>query len=556
MKKLSFNKLSIGENLILEKDTYCYNKSDALKTEYSFSNTTNLPKKSIGILIKDKKDFVFDGNGSEIVFTGQMTPIAVDSCENVVIKNLSIDFEPPLVAEGEVVGKEKDYLLVKIDKDKFPYTVKNDWLWFDIGERELSSFFTWSCIHYDKELCISTGSGDDLIPNRVVSDGELVRIYADGLENKAPYEGWRLVLRHNERLHPGIFIENCKNVKIENVWIKSCGGLGVLAQFSEDIYLDSVTVIPDNQKGRYVSSGHDDGLQSVSNRGVVSVENCRFMGLMDDPINVHGCSLKLISAEGNIVKARYMHPQANNFDYFARKGDLLNILDSSTLQVIKTVAVDSWQKIDDREIQILLKEELSLSGDGYAIENISATPEFICKGNHFGSCRARGVLVTTPKKVVIEDNVFLSSGSAILISGDANGWYESGACHDVLIKNNTFTDKTLSSMYEFTEGVISICPVIPKPNLKLPFHKNITVKGNKFYSPDTTVLYCFSCEGLKFEDNTIIKSNTREPVTNRALLSFSYSSNVQISHNETVGEFGIELFEQENCENIKITHQQ
>lgn len=36
------------------------------------------------------------------------------------------------------------------------------------------------------------------------------------------------------------------------------------------------------------------------------------------------------------------------------------------------------------------------------------------------SCRARGILVSTPGKVLIERNYFESSGSAILIAGDAN----------------------------------------------------------------------------------------------------------------------------------------
>jgi hypothetical protein len=34
--------------------------------------------------------------------------------------------------------------------------------------------------------------------------------------------------------------------------------------------------------------------------------------------------------------------------------------------------------------------------------------------------------MSTPGEVLIEKNTFESSGSAILIPGDANGWYESG----------------------------------------------------------------------------------------------------------------------------------
>jgi hypothetical protein len=40
--------------------------------------------------------------------------------------------------------------------------------------------------------------------------------------------------------------------------------------------------------------------------------------------------------------------------------------------------------------------------------------------------------------VLIENNRFPSSGSAILIAGDANAWYESGAVRDVTIRGHVF----------------------------------------------------------------------------------------------------------------------
>ena len=58
---------------------------------------------------------------------------------------------------------------------------------------------------------------------------------------------------------------------------------------------------------------------------------------------------------------------------------------------------------------------------GDALENLTWSPDVEIKNTFFGSCRARGLLVTTPGKVVIENNIFESSGSAILIAGDANG---------------------------------------------------------------------------------------------------------------------------------------
>ena len=56
---------------------------------------------------------------------------------------------------------------------------------------------------------------------------------------------------------------------------------------------------------------------------------------------------------------------------------------------------------------------------GDALENLTWAPEVHISHCTFNSCRARGVLLSTPRKSIIEDSVFRSSGAAILIAGDA-----------------------------------------------------------------------------------------------------------------------------------------
>lgn len=107
--------------------------------------------------------------------------------------------------------------------------------------------------------------------------------------------------------------------------------------------------------------------------------------------------------------------------------------------------------------------------------------------------RARGALFSTPKKTVIENNLFdHTSGTAILLCGDCNGWYETGACRDVLIKNNTFIN-SLTSLFQFTNAIISIYPEIPnlKEQVKY-FHggtdvPGIVVENNRFETFDAPI---------------------------------------------------------------------
>ncbi len=150
---------------------------------------------------------------------------------------------------------------------------------------------------------------------------------------------------------------------------------------------------------------------------------------------------------------------------------------------------------------------------GDALENLTWSPEVTIRGCHFASNRARGVLISTPGRVLVESNRFESSGSAILIAGDANYWHESGAVTEVTIRGNVFEAPCLTSMYQFCEGIISICPEIPKLDPAFPFHRNIRIEDNEFHPFDFPVLYAKSTAGLTFSNNRLIRSRALLPST-------------------------------------------
>jgi hypothetical protein len=112
---------------------------------------------------------------------------------------------------------------------------------------------------------------------------------------------------------------------------------------------------------------------------------------------------------------------------------------------------------------------------------------------------------------VIANNRFASSGSAILISGDAHQWYESGPVRDVYIVDNTFEAACLQSMYQFCEGIISICPHISAPDPAAPAHRGIRIEGNTFAPTGQPLLYARSAEDLVFADNVIRPSGEFRP---------------------------------------------
>ena len=72
------------------------------------------------------------------------------------------------------------------------------------------------------------------------------------------------------------------------------------------------------------------------------------------------------------------------------------------------------------------------------VENKSYVPDVLIEGCIFRNNRARGLLLTSAGKVVVRNNRFQTPGAAVLIEGDSNYWFESGATRNILIEENEF----------------------------------------------------------------------------------------------------------------------
>ncbi|MBQ9996222.1 MAG: hypothetical protein IJP32_07615 [Clostridia bacterium] len=534
-----------------------YHFSPKIFRDLRLSNTDVLPQRKIGVILENMKNIRLTGSGTRLMYEGQMQAVTMLNCENVVMKDFIIDWEKPLVSEGIVTAFTDSTVDVYIDPIAFPHVVRDLRVVFDIGAGEESPMNQWGVIQFDANTrTVRRTTGDRFQLGRMLEDlgGNVYRFAS---KNPDTAVGNIIVLRHNERQHAGIFTEKCKDITIEDVTVHCCGGLGCLAQFCDTLTYRRVHFLPNTAAGRRVISGRDDGMHITCCSGTVTITECSFLGLMDDPINVHSCCVTGVEwLDDRTLRCRYMHPQACAFHYWAEAGDELVFIDRRPMTPVAH-AVTAEYVLESNELFLLKFTEpvdeaiRSRNPEGLSVDNLTHTAAFVCTRNRFGSCRARGVLVSTPKPVRIQDNLFQSSGSAILVAGDSNYWYESGECHDVDISGNTFTDACLSSMYQFCEGIISICPVVPEPDVKTPFHKNIRIHDNVFDTPDTPVLYGFSTDGLSFTNNRIYRSTCAEkwhPGT--ALIKLAYCRNVVCRDNLRVGLFSIGLLAETGCDMV------
>lgn len=393
-------------------------------------------------------------------------------------------------------------------------------------------------------MCACREYGNQFVPWYAEELGDNVYRLHSWNEVKARV-GNVFVLRHNMRAHAGIFAEKCENVTVENVTVHSCGGLGCLAQFCHDMTFRALHFIPNTKVGRRVSSSRDDGFHLTNNSGTLTVTECTFLGLMDDPVNVHSCCCPVESlVDDYTLKCRYGHEEAKGFHYWAEKGDEITLIRRGNLERLGKMTAAEYELLDMDTFLLRFSEPIpeevkKIATEGkLTVDNYSHTAAFVCRKNRFGSSNCRGMLISTPQPVLVEDNYFISSGSPIVIPGDAMFWFESGPCNDVVIRNNVFTDGCLTAYYQDCEGIISISPQVPEPDIDIPFHRNIRITDNIFDTPDTPVLYAYSVKGLVFSNNRIFKSYAAPKWhTSDCKIKLRYCVDADLRGNEWVGKF-------------------
>lgn len=523
---------------------YDFYPENAEEREYYISNHDQDNPKKVGFALEGLKNITIDGQGSEFIFHGRMIPFALLHTKNIQLKNFSIDFELPAFRQLEIVevDLEADRTIATIYPEN-NHRIDGNRL-FAVGEGYENPLFVAMPFREDRRLAyrrqdvsFAPSEIEEIEPNTFAIKGW------EQTQHTTP--GERFALRSYHRPTPGIFLSECNDTFLENITVHYAEGMGLLAQMSENITLDGFSVrLRGEDDPRYFTT-QADATHFSACKGVISSTNGFYEGMADDAINVHGTYLRVIQrVDDNTLRAKYMHPQAWGFKW-GEPGDSVQFVESehmelvgASINVIHSIeAVDQPSEFGAKEFEIrfvaALPEEISENGK-YGIENLTWTPQVIFSNNVIRNNRARGALFSTPKRVVCENNVFdHTHGTAILLCGDCNGWFETGACREVIIRNNHFIN-ALTANYQFTNAVISIYPEIPDlEGQEKYFHSGIVIENNTFEMFDRPILYAKSTDGLVFKENKIVYNTDFEPFHwNKHSFFFERVNNVVIQGNE------------------------
>lgn len=506
-----------GDTVVLRFSAgrYDFHERTSAVREYYISNHDQTQPKRVGLALEGIDNLTVEGNGARFVFHGRMLPVALLGGANCRLKDFEIDFDKPHIAQVRIVDADTLRGVTFAPEKWVDWHITADSVFEHSGEG-------WTLrpqcgMAFDPVTRrIPYRTGDLATPLRGAYSPAEGLVTAPRWRNPRLKAGMVVALRSYMRPAPAIFMSEDRNTVIENVTVRYAEGMGLLAQNCRDIELDRFSVCLRDDDARYFTT-QADATHFSGCSGRIFVHDGVFESMMDDAINVHGTYLRITAVrDERTIVGRYMHHQSWGFAWGAA-GEEVQFLRSRTMDTagarnrIESVRPTDSPTVDGaHEFEIRLTEPLpeailtAAEGELFGVENLTRTPEVAFVRNAVRNNRARGALFSTPQRVEVVDNLFdHTSGSAILLCGDCNGWYETGACRDVVIRRNRFVN-ALTSLYQFTEAVISVYPEIPDLAAQRGyFHSGIVVEDNLFETFGVSLLYAKSVDGLTFRRNEV-----------------------------------------------------
>jgi len=492
-----------GAELFFPEGTYHFRAEGAVRRHCSIANHDSGPK-DIVFHLRDFADFSITGENARFIFHGRVNPFVAENCGRLELSGFSVDWDRSFITRAEVLSTGSESMDLRLPADE-PYFIEDGrWVFFDDEYKSLRPYLNF--MEYDvARRAPLADTTDCYVTNRAEElEAGIVRVRGVGAR---PRPGSTIVIKHELRLHPGIVLDRCRETSIHDVTLHHSCGMGVIAQNCGDVTLARVEVTPAPDGDRLISTS-DDAAHFVNCRGRILIEDCLFENQWDDAVNIHGIYRRL---RRRGVGTPFYFLEAGHYQQFgvemAAPGETLELVDRDTLLTYGELKVKAVMPLTPQitrvEFETPLPEDFR---DGDVVANLAATPSATIRRCVMRRNKPRGVLVTTPKPVRIEDNHFHTAGAAIYLGGDANFWFESGAVRDVLIRGNTF-DHCRFMPSATGRAVIDIAPEIaPEHRPAGSYHRNIRIEGNRFIGTPNAgdQVAAFSAADLQVTDNDVL----------------------------------------------------
>jgi len=519
---LAYCKKMKSTKLIIPRGVYEF-WPDRATEQYLFVSNNDGGLRRITFLLEGFRNFEISGNGSQFIFHGFVSPFVLKDCSNVRIHSLSIDWARTFHSEAKILKVDEAGMELAVSA-AYPYKIVNHRLVFCDKENVIypyNGLLEFDALKRETAYMAQDYWMNSDLPAKEIKPG-YIKIFYEGLRGTP---GNILTFTAAGRTSSAIVISDSRKIIVDTVILFHCGGMGVIAQRSEDIIVRRVKVTP--AKGRVVSITAD-ATHFVNCKGHITLSDCVFENQLDDATNIHGIYVRVEKkiAPSSVLLA-LKHPQQFGFD-FIKPGVRMELVHSNSLLRYSTDEVKSVHRINSQYTIVEFKNALpDLLKAGDVAADMDVSPDVLITNCTIRANRARGILLGSRGKTIIKNNLFHNAGAAILFEGDGRHWYEQAGVRNVLIEGNIFENCNYGV---WGNAVIQVGPGIDAASRKISFYnKGITIQNNIFKIFDSRIVNAYAVDKFIFRNNKIFKTTAYPP-------AFS----------------GAERFKVTDCENVII----
>lgn len=459
-------------------------------------------KRNIMVSLENVSNIEIEGNNSTLIFKGFIAPFDFFMCNNLVIKNLTIDWQRPAFSEGIAEKISQNEVCIKVDEN---YDLK--------GGEAVPSYqdcdndtgvLSGLCVFGNREKLVKTSSQTVALKNEFASSVKA---------------GNRVIMRHVLNGVPCFHLLECKNIQFYNVVIHATPGMGIIGHKSAELSFEKLCVKP--SQGRMLST-NADATHFISCYGNITFKNCFFSSMGDDAVNVHGfyLAVKKIISPRELLLTIEVRPQDSVFDT-PQLFDQVEFVKRSTLfpyaeaQIIEVKNID----MDNSLVQIVLDRDLPENFElSDIVANTTKTAKLMFLNCTVKNIRGRAALVQT-RNALIENCCFENcTGQGVHID-TATGWWESIGTRNVTVRKNKFLNCGYGST-KYCDGVGVVIETECSES-KTGIHKGINISDNYIKGKNTGIL-------VRCADGVNIENNIFEIDEAFAHIDIDFSENVKI----------------------------
>ncbi len=477
------------------------------------------------VLVDGAEDLVIEGAGSTLVFT-QLRPggIELRRCTRIALRNLTIDYDPLPFTQGTIASVSEDHATWEFE--------------LHAGYPELTEpYLARQAYVYDP----ATGRLRRGIPD----------IYPRAVEALSPTRGRITVnpaVPGHDRVAVGDLIvlnvrsiscvrmNFCRGVTLEDITVRSCPGIAFIVRYAwgENVFrrltVEPGAPPPGATQPRLMSSSADAFNYAFATRGPL-VERCRFRGMGDDSINLHGPTFAVCAVgEGELVLGRPYGGEP--FEEMASPGDVIRGLHAGSFEPLGEVALVSLTR--EREVaeewraqvqslwpryemgtgtffRARLAEPLGVEAGDWAEIPATAAPGFVVRDCEFRDHRARGMRIQSSHGLVERNVIRGIQGAGISVGPEFGFWREAGWVEDVTVRDNTIEDVGRGSVvmerWGYPLAGITLFgrvePDVPCP----PANRGIVIERNTIDGCPAAGIHVSCAREVQVTGNTIAHTN-------------------------------------------------